>query len=357
MWIVTDVMQNLSGMKNLALWLGAATPICGIFAIASGTGDEGPMPDLAGAVAWLNSPPLITKALRGKVVLANFWTYSCINSLRELPYMKAWATKYKDAGLVVIGVHTPEFSFEKDPANVKNAVFDLKVAYPIPIDSNHSIWRAFNNEYWPANYFVDAKGRIRYHHFGEGEYEKSERVIQALLKENGATGLDESTVRIEAEGAEAPPSDDVRSPETYVGYAQAANFASPERMAPDSRKIYSPPASPALNQWGLDGSWKVGAENGKLESAPGKVVFRFHSRDLHMVLGPSRNGTPVRFKITLNGAAPGGDHGFDSAPDGTGEVRQPRMYQLVRQKGPIKDVTFEIEFLDPGVEAFSFTFG
>ena len=315
------------------------------------------MPDLNGAVAWLNSSPLSTKELRGKVVLVNFWTYSCINSLRELPYMKAWAAKYKDAGLVVIGVHTPEFGFERDPANVKNAVFDLKVPYPIPIDSDHFIWRAFRNEYWPANYFVDAKGRIRYHYFGEGDYEQSERVIQALLKESGATGLDESTVHITADGAEAPPSEDVRSPETYAGYARAENFASPGGMARDSRKTYSLPARPALNQWGLGGSWKVGVESGKLESAPGKIAFRFHSRDLHMVLGPSKNGTPVRFKVKLNGAAPGDDHGFDSSADGAGEVREPRMYQLIRQKGSVKDAVFEIEFLDSGVKVFSFTFG
>jgi thiol-disulfide isomerase/thioredoxin len=344
-------------MKKLAFWIGGAALICGVVAIASGTVDEGRMPDLDGAVTWLNSTPLSSKSLRGKVVLVNFWTYSCINSLRELPYIKAWAAKYKDAGLVVIGVHSPEFGFEKDPANVKNAVSDLRVAFPVPIDSNRSIWRAFRNEYWPADYFVDAKGRIRYHHFGEGEYVKSERVIQTLLKENGATGLDESTVRITADGSEAPPSEDVRSPETYVGYARAENFASPERMARDSRKTYSPPARPALNQWGLGGSWKAGAESGTLESAPGKIVFRFHSRDLHMVLGPAKNGTPVRFKIKLNGVAPGDDHGSDSGADGTGEVRQPRMYQLVRQKGPIKDATFEIEFLDPGVEVLSFTFG
>jgi thiol-disulfide isomerase/thioredoxin len=344
-------------MTKLPYWIGAAALVCGAALFAAGARDEGGMPDLNGAVAWLNSPPVSNKALRGKVVLVNFWTYSCINSLRELPYTKAWAAKYKDAGLVVIGVHAPEFGFEKDPANVKNAVSDLKVAYPIPIDSSHSIWSAFRNEYWPADYFVDAKGRIRYHHFGEGEYEKSERVIQALLKENGATGLDESTVRITADAAEAPPSEDVLSPETYVGYARAENFASPERMARDSRKNYSPPTRPALNQWGLDGSWNAGAESGTLESAPGKIEFRFHSRDLHMVLGPSKNGTPVRFKITLNGAAPGRDHGSDSVADGTGEIRQPRMYQLIRQKGPIKDVTFEIEFLDRGVEVFSFTFG
>ncbi len=343
-------------MKNLWFWITATVLIGGVAAGASGADDEGRMPDLDGAVTWLNSPALSSKALRGKVVLVNFWTYSCINSLRELPYMKAWAAKYKDAGLVVIGVHTPEFGFERDPGNVTTAVLDLKVAYPVPIDSNHSIWSAFRNEYWPADYIIDAKERIRYHHFGEGEYEKSERVIQTLLKENGASDLDESMVHITAEGPEAPPSNDVRSPETYVGYARTDNFAS-ERMAQDSRKSYNPPARLALNQWGLGGSWKVAAESGKLESAPGKIVFRFHSRDVHMVLGPAKNGTPVRFKVKLNGAAPGDDHGSDSTADGSGEIRQPRMYQLIRQKGPIKDVTFEIEFLDPGIEAFSFTFG
>jgi thiol-disulfide isomerase/thioredoxin len=268
-------------MRNLAYPIGAAALICGAMAIGTVAGDEGRMSDFDGAVDWLNSAALSSKSLRGKVVLVNFWTYSCINSLRELPYIKAWAAKYKDAGLVVIGVHSPEFGFEKDRANVKSAVLDLKVVYPVPIDINLSIWRAFRNEYWPGDYIADTKGRIRYRHFGEGDYEKSERVIQALLKENGATGLDESTVRISAGGAEAPPSEDVRSPETYVGYARAENFASPERIARDSRKIYSPPARPALNRWGLGGPWSIHAENGTLDSAPGKIVFRFHSRDLH----------------------------------------------------------------------------
>jgi thiol-disulfide isomerase/thioredoxin len=343
-------------LRNAALMVAAAE-LGGAVPLTHGTGDEGRMPDLDGATAWLNSAPLNSKALRGKVVLVNFWTYSCINSLRELPYMKAWAAKYKDAGLLVIGVHAPEFGFEKNTANVKKAVSDLKVAYPVPIDSDHFIWQAFRNEYWPANYFVDAKGRIRYHYFGEGEYVQSEHVIQALLRENGATGLDEGTVRITADGAEAPPSEDVRSPETYAGYARTENFASPERMARDSPKTYSPPAALALNHWGLGGSWKAGGESDTLESAPGKIVFRFHARDLHMVLGPSKNGMPVRFNVRLNGAALGGNHGFDSSANGAGEVREPRMYQLVRQQGLIQDVTFEIEFLDPGVEVFSFTFG
>jgi thiol-disulfide isomerase/thioredoxin len=344
-------------MKNLALWILAAALLGGIGVVASGAGDEGRMPELDGVTAWLNSTPLTVKTLRGKVVLVNFWTYSCINSLRELPYMKAWAAKYKDSGLVVIGVHAPEFSFEKDPANVKTAVSALNITYPVPIDSNHSIWNNFRNEYWPADYFIDGKGRIRYHHFGEGDYEKAEDVLQSLLKENGARGLDESMVRIAAEGPEAPPSNDVRSPETYVGYARTENFASREPMGRDSRRTYSAPVKPALNQWGLSGAWSVAAEYAVLESAPGKIVFRFHSRDLHMVFGPAKKGTPVRFRVTLNGVAPGGDHGTDTAADGTGEVKEPRMYQLIRQNGQIKDALFVIEFLDPGAEAFSFTFG
>jgi thiol-disulfide isomerase/thioredoxin len=319
--------------------------------------DEGPLPDFGGAVGWLNSAPLSRESLRGKVVLVNFWTYSCINSLRELPYMKAWAAKYKDAGLVVIGVHAPEFGFERERANVENAVRELSVTYPVAIDSNHKIWDAFNNEYWPADYFIDGKGRIRYHHFGEGDYAGSEHVIQELLKANGATGPKESTVRISTGGVEAPPSADVQSPETYVGYRQAQRFASPERVAQDSQKTYSPPATPSLNQWGLGGSWNVGAESGVLQSAPGMIVFRFHSRDLHMVLGPTKNGKPIRFKVKLDGIPPGDNCGVDSTPDGNGEIREPRLYQLIRQKGRVEDQTIEIEFLDPGVQAFSFTFG
>ncbi len=318
--------------------------------------DEGSLPDLGGAAAWLNSAPLSGKSLRGKVVLVNFWTYSCINSLRPLPYVKGWAAKYKDAGLAVVGVHTPEFGFEKERANVEMALHDLKVTYPVPMDSDYRIWQAFNNQYWPAFYFVDAKGRIRYHHFGEGEYHKCERVIQELLKENGAAALGEGTLTVSAGGIEAPPSDDEQSPETYVGYRQAERFASPERLSRDSQKTYNPPVRISLNQWGLSGSWTDGSESAVLLAAPGKIVFRFHSRDLHLVTG-SKNGESVRFRVTLDGAPPGDDHGVDSASDGSGQVREPRLYQLIRQKRRVEDRTFEIEFLDPGVQAFSFTFG
>jgi thiol-disulfide isomerase/thioredoxin len=343
-------------MKYLSFCMTAILGI-GLFAAASGDGDEGRMPDLNGAVGWLNSAPLSHSELRGKVVLVNFWTYSCINSLRELPYMKAWAAKYKKAGLVVLGVHAPEFGFEKDVVNVKAAVSALNISYPISIDSNHSIWSSFRNEYWPADYFIDGKGRIRYHHFGEGEYDRAERVIQKLLRENGATELDESLVRISADGPEAPPSNQVLSPETYVGYARTRNFASLERMAEDSRRNYSLSPELELNHWGVGGTWRISGELALLESAPGRIMFRFHSRDLHMVLGPGKDGVPVRFRVKLNGVQPADHHGSDAAANGTGEVREPRMYQLIRQTGPIDDATFEIEFLDPGVRAFSFTFG
>jgi cytochrome c biogenesis protein CcdA/thiol-disulfide isomerase/thioredoxin len=320
--------------------------------------DEGPMPELSGAVAWLNSPPLTRDSLRGKVVVVDFWTYSCINCLRALPYVEGWAAKYKDAGLVVIGVHTPEFAFEKERSNVEQAVRDLKITYPVAIDSNYKIWQAFHNEYWPAHYFIDGKGQIRHHHFGEGEYDESERVIQELLKENGAKSLADGTINVTASGAEAAPdSRNTGSPETYVGYKRAQHFASAQLFAQDTRMAYTPLPRLTLNQWALGGSWKVGPESAVLDSAPGKIVFRFHARDLHLVLGPTKNGKPIRFKVTLDGTAPGDDHGSDTDASGAGTVQGHRLYQLIRQKGAVEDRTFEIEFLDPGVQAFAFTFG
>jgi cytochrome c biogenesis protein CcdA/thiol-disulfide isomerase/thioredoxin len=320
--------------------------------------DEGPMPELNGAVAWLNSPPLTRASLRGKVVLVDFWTYSCINCLRALPYTEAWASQYKDAGLVVIGVHTPEFAFEKERSNVEKAVRDLKVNYPVAIDSNYKIWQAFNNQYWPAHYFIDGKGRIRYHHFGEGEYDESERVIQQLLKENGATSLADGTINVSGTGIEAAAAgQSVLSPETYIGYERAKNFASAEPITQDSRKVYTPLPRLSLNQWALGGSWKVSPESAVLQAASGKIAFRFHARDLHLVLGPAKDGKPVRFKVTLDGTPPGEDHGSDTDANGVGTVNEHRLYQLIRQKGPAEDRTFQIEFLDPGVQAFAFTFG
>ncbi|SAL60777.1 cytochrome c biogenesis protein transmembrane region [Caballeronia peredens] len=325
---------------------------------------EGTLPPLDGAVQWLNSPPLTREALRGKVVLVDVWTYSCINCLRTLPYVKTWAQKYRDQGLVVIGVHAPEFAFERNVDNVKKAIADLGIDYPVAVDNNYAIWRALNNQYWPAHYFVDAKGNIRYHHFGEGDYAHSEHVIQELLAEAGhgaapATAMtaktsDDATgqgAMMQADNA------DMRSPETYIGYERAEQFMSPGGQAPDRTHDYGAPKSLDVNDWGLAGAWKVGAEHATLESASGRIVYRFHARDLHLVLGPSKDGKPVRFRVSIDGAAPGASHGSDIQADGSGIVKEERLYQLVRQAGPVGDRTFTIEFLDPGVEAYAFTFG
>jgi cytochrome c biogenesis protein CcdA/thiol-disulfide isomerase/thioredoxin len=318
---------------------------------------EGTLPSLAGATAWFNSEPLSPAALKGKVVLVDFWTYSCINCLRSLPYVRAWAEKYRDQGLVVIGVHTPEFAFEKDLGNVRKAIADLGVTYPVAVDNDYAIWRAFDNEYWPAHYFVDAEGRIRYHHFGEGRYDESERVIQQLLAEAGRKDLPTGTVSVSAAGIEAGSDlSKVKSPETYIGYRRAENFVPAHALVPDVAHAYDK-AAPALNEWSLAGNWTVGDEMATLNAAGGRIAYRFHARDLHLVLGLPAGGTPVRFRVTIDGAAPGENHGADTDATGSGIVTGDRLYQLVRQAGPIADHTFEIEFLDPGVRAYSFTFG
>jgi cytochrome c biogenesis protein CcdA/thiol-disulfide isomerase/thioredoxin len=320
--------------------------------------NDGPMPSLDGAVAWLNSAPLTRESLKGKVVLVDFWTYSCINCLRAIPYVEAWSEKYKNDGLVVIGVHTPEFAFEKDQGNVSKAVQDLKITYPVAIDSNYAIWKAFNNEYWPAHYFIDAQGMIRYHHFGEGEYDKSEQVIQQLLKEKNANLKASGFVQVSASGAQAAADmDDIRSPETYIGYGRQENYVSPEKIRQDVPGIYTAPGRLDVNNWGLAGKWEVGGERAMLLAAPGKIVFRFHARDLHLVLGPAKDGRPIRFRVLLDGGAPLGDHGVDVDSQGNGTVKEYRLYQLIRQKGKVEDRTFQIEFLDPDVQAFAFTFG
>jgi cytochrome c biogenesis protein CcdA/thiol-disulfide isomerase/thioredoxin len=317
---------------------------------------EGAMPSLDGATLWINSAPLTRASLRGKVVLVDFWTYSCINCLRSLPYVRAWAEKYKDHGLVVIGVHAPEFAFEKDPDNVRRAVRDLKIAYPIALDADLKIWQAFNNEYWPAHYFIDAEGRIRAHHFGEGEYDQSERIIRKLLAEAGYKDVPGGTVNPDAQGAERAPTMDVLSPETYVGYNRGANFAD-DHVAQDKPSDYKAPASLNLNQWSLDGNWTIGPQMTVLNRAPGRIAFRFHARDLHLVLGPTFGKTQVRFRVTLDGHAPGDAHGVDTNAAGEGTVTTQRLYQLIRQDGTVTDRTFTIEFQDPGVQAYSFTFG
>ena len=319
---------------------------------------EGQLPSLDGAVQWLNSAPLTAAQLKGKVVLVDFWTYSCINCLRTLPYVKAWAEKYHDQGLVVIGVHAPEFAFERDVNNVSKAMRDLGITYPVALDNDYKIWRAFDNQYWPAHYFADAQGRIRYHHFGEGAYAESEQVIQQLLREAGAGQVASDVIDIKAQGVQqAPDLSDVRSPETYLGYQRAEQFASPGGAQPDRPDRYSLPGQPTLNQWGLEGQWNIGAEHASLNSATGKIAYRFHARDLHLVLGPGANGKPVRFKVTVDGQAPGAAHGMDVAADGSGQITEQRLYQLLRQPGDVSDHTFTIEFLDPGVAAYAFTFG
>ena len=297
------------------------------------------------ATEWINSPPLTAEGLRGKVVLVQFWTYSCINWIRTMPYVRAWVAKYRDKGLVVIGVHSPEFGFEHQLANVRWASGNFRVDYPVAMDNEFAIWRAFGNQYWPALYLIDGKGRVRNRHFGEGDYVQSERVIQDLLAEAGARGVEENLVSVTTPGAEAPADwDNLKSPETYLGTARSEN-----RVSADARL--------RLNEWVLKGKWTVRKQPAVLEEANGRIVYRFHARDLNLVMTPGAGGKPVRFRVLLDGRAPGPSHGIDVDEQGNGAVGEPRMYQLIRQPGPIADRQFEIEFLDPGVEVFVFTFG
>jgi thiol-disulfide isomerase/thioredoxin len=311
---------------------------------------------LGRAVEWLNSPRLTEAGLQGKVVLVDFCTYTCINWLRTLPYVRAWAQQYRQ-GLVVIGVHTPEFAFEQNLDNVRRAVRQMRIDYPIAIDNDYAIWRAYKNQYWPALYFIDGRGRIRDHHFGEGEYERSEKTIQQLLTEAGAA-VSGGSVSVEGMGLEAAADwDNLRSPENYVGHERTQNFASPGGSEPDRRRRYAAPARLALNQWALAGEWTMGRQATVLSSPNGRIVYRFHARDLHLVMGPPRQGNAVRFRMSLDGQPPGPAHGIDVDEAGNGAVVEQRLYQLIRQPTPIVDRQFEIEFLDAGVETFAFTFG
>jgi thiol-disulfide isomerase/thioredoxin len=315
------------------------------------------MPTLDGAQEWLNSPPLTLEALKGKVVLVDFWTYSCINCLRSIPYVRAWAEKYRDHGLVVIGVHAPEFAFERNVANVKAALGTFKIGYPVAIDNEYKIWRSFENEYWPAHYFIDGNGKVRHHHFGEGEYDESEEIIQRMLKDAGNKDVPGGLVTVNASGAQAAAdAGDVRSPETYVGYDRGNHFVSPGGAVSDKSHTYAA-GEPQLNEWSLTGNWTVGPERAQLDEKDGSIVYRFHARDLHLVLGPSMENSKIRFRITIDGKAPGDAHGVDTDADGNGEVTTQRLYQLVRSTGTVADHTFEIRFLDPGVQAYAFTFG
>ena len=318
---------------------------------------EGNFPSLAGATAWLNSPPLTAEGLRGKVVLVDFWTLTCVNWLRTLPYVRAWAAKYKDKGLVVIGVHTPEFSVEHDIANVRRAAQAMRVDYPIAVDSDYGVWRAFDNAYWPAIYIADAKGQIRYRHFGEEAYEETERVIQRLLAEAGAANVGSDLVAVDPRGTEvAADWRNVKSGESYVGSEKRENFASPPGPA-GKPHAYTVAPQLRLNQWGLAGEWTVGTEIAAAEKPKARIVYRFHARDVNLVMGPGKAGQPVRFRVSIDGHSPESAHGTDVDAQGTGTVTEPRLYQLIRQPKPIGDRTFEIEFLEPGAEAFCFTFG
>jgi thiol-disulfide isomerase/thioredoxin len=319
---------------------------------------RGQLPSLDGASEWLNSQPLTAADLRGKVVLIDFWTYTCINWRRSLPYVRAWAEKYKDQGLVVIGVHSPEFEFEKNVDNVRWAARDMRVDYPVAVDSDHAIWRAFDNQYWPALYLIDAAGHIRYHQFGEGEYEKSERIIQQLLVEAGVGGVGDQTVSVDARGAEvAADWGSLKSPENYTRYERIENFASPGGAVLDKPRVYAAAAGLRLNHWALSGDWTIQRPAAVLNKAKGRIAYRFHARDLHLVMGPATRGTPVRFRVLIGGQPPGAAHGTDVDDQGNGTVTEQRLYQLIRQSKPIADRQFEIEFIDPGIEAFAFTFG
>ena len=319
---------------------------------------EGALPELAGATAWLNSEPLPPAGLRGKVVVVQFCTFSCVNWLRTLPYVKAWAGKYRNDGLVVIGAHSPEFPFEHDLDKIRSALEGMGVDYPIAVDNEFAVWRAFDNAYWPALYFVDAEGRIRHHHFGEEDYERSERVIQQLLAEAGSDDIDEDLVSVEPDGVYlAAEGDTVGSPETYVGYARATGFASPGGLEPDRNRVYAEPPRLKLNHWALSGNWTAGPQTTTLNEPGGRIVHRFHGRDLNLVLGSRADGGPIRFLVQIDGKPPNRACGLDVDERGAGTVSEERLYQLIRQDGPVTERTFEITFLDAGAQAYVFTFG
>jgi thiol-disulfide isomerase/thioredoxin len=331
-------------------FLGAAPPVQSPI--------EGELAALGSATAWLNSEPLTAAGLYGKVVLMDFWTYSCINWLRTLPYVRAWSERYRDHGLVTIGVHSPEFPFEHNVDNVRAAAKDMRVEYPIATDNDFFIWRAFNNRYWPALYLLDGQGRTRHHHFGEGEYVTSERMIQQVLAESGVGVSSDDLVSVDAPGAEAPADwENLRSPENYLGYQRAENFASAGGAVLDTPRVYAAPARLGVNRWALSGDWTVGKQATVLNQADGRIAYRFHARDLHLVMGPAAPGTSVRFRVLIDGQPPGAAHGIDLDDEGNGTVTEPRLYQLIRQRGPITERTFEITFLDPGVQTYVFTFG
>jgi thiol-disulfide isomerase/thioredoxin len=330
----------------------------GVAADAADLPVESGLPSFDGANGWLNSGPITGDGLRGRVVLVQFWTYTCINWLRTLPYVRAWAEKYKDRGLVVIGVHTPEFPFEHDIDNVRRAAQAMGIDYPIAIDNDYEVWRAFANHYWPALYFADAQGRIRHHRFGEGDYDRSEMVLQQLLAEAGIEAIPGGLAEVEATGPEAAADwADLRSPENYLGYDRTFNFETGGSPLSDKSDVYSAPTQLSVNHWALSGDWRVTADAIRLNKPNGRLAYQFHSRDLHLVMGPADRGRSARFHVSLDGRSAGAAHGVDVDDQGNGTVTDQRMHQLIRQPTPIRDRRFEIEFSDPGVEAFVFTFG
>ena len=343
-------------MKTRQMFLAALLGLA--VTLAAPAQDSTVLKRMDGATGWLNSAPLGATELRGKVVLVDFWTYTCINWIRQFPYVRAWAEKYRDQGLVVIGVHTPEFEFEKNIENVRRAVHDMRVAYPVAIDSDYAVWRAFGNNAWPAIYLIDAQGRVRYRHLGEGEYDRTERMIQQLLAESGKAAAGTELVAVEGRGVEAAADwASLRSPENYVGVERTENFASAGGPVVGKPRPYATPARLAVNHWALAGDWTMRKDAILLNKPNGRIVYRFHARDLHLVMGPATPGTAVRFRVLIDGKPPGAAHGGDIDEQGNGTVTVQRLYQLIRQPAPIVDRQFEIEFIDPAVEVFAFTFG
>jgi len=355
----TALHRVKASVETKALNNGAVAPE---LAAAKQLPVEGTLGSLSSATEWLNAQPLTAAGLRGSVVLVDFWTYTCINWIRTLPYVRAWATRYRDHGLVVIGVHTPEFEFERDIDNVRRAAKDMRVNYPIAVDNDYAIWTAFNNHYWPAFYFVDTQGQIRHHRFGEGDYEQSERVIQQLLTEAGTGGINQELVTVDPHGAEAAADwDSLWSPENYLGYERTENFASSGGAVLDTPHVYAAPARLRLNHWAVSGDWTLGRQAIVLNQAYGHIAYRFHARDLHLVMTPAAPGASAGFRVHVDGQPPQAASGTDLDHQGHGTVTEPRLYQLIRQVGdaggPVTEHTFEITFLDPGVQAYAFTFG
>jgi len=348
-------------MSNLLIYAVSAILFAGIFPVTGETPGghlHGMKPSLKGASGWINTPPLDLAELRGKVVLVDFWTYTCINWRRTMPYIRDWATKYKDQGLVVIGVHTPEFLFEQKPEHVNIAVKEVDISYPVAMDNNYEIWNSFQNQYWPALYLIDAKGMIRHEKFGEGNYEEAERWIQQLLKETAAGSAPATATALQPQGFEVPADwENLKSPENFLGYNRTQGFASTGSAKLEKQASYTAPRQLRLNQWALVGEWTMREEYVVSGKEHGKIIYRFHARDLHLIMGTASPGTSIRFRVLIDGHSPGEAHGLDVDSDGNGTVSGPRMYQLIRQQGPVTDREFQIEFLDPGVEVYDFTFG